>query len=49
MVLTFDIKAWNIMKANRFGWFCRLKALRKSASVTGNNKMENVYSSVGQT
>lgn len=48
MVLTFYIKAWNVMKANRFGWFSHLMALRKSASVTGNNKMENVYSNIGQ-
>jgi hypothetical protein len=48
MILTFDIKAWNVIKANRFGLFSRLMALRKSASVTGNNKMENVVWSIGQ-
>jgi hypothetical protein len=48
MVLTFNIKTWNVMKANRFGRFSCLMAFRKSASVTGNNKMENVYSSVGK-
>jgi len=48
MILTFDIKAWNVIKANRFGLFSRPMALRKSASLTGNNKMENVLSSIGQ-
>lgn len=48
MVLIFDIKAWNVMKADRFGRFSHLMALRKSASVTESNKMENVYSSTGK-
>ena len=48
MVLTFDIKAWNVKKANRFGWFSLLMALQKSASVTRNNEVEYVHSSIGQ-
>jgi len=48
MVATFDVKAWNVMKVNRFGWFSHLMTSRKSASVTGNNEMENVHSSIGQ-
>jgi len=48
MILTFGIKAWNVKKAKRLGWFSLLMALRKSASVTRNNKMENAHSNIGQ-